>query len=60
MRRAKLPSILLIRRLAGRRAAEQVNIILADLPATAEDLASGAVVVLTEDWVRIRGLPMHG
>lgn len=55
---AKLPSVLLIRRLAGRRAAEQSTIILANLPAVSEDLDSGAVVVLTDDWVRIRNLPM--
>jgi predicted nuclease of predicted toxin-antitoxin system len=57
---AKLPSILLIRRLVGRRAAEQATIIMANLPAVAEDLDSGAVVVLTDDWVRIRRLPMQG
>ena len=56
---AKLPSVLLIRRLVGRRAAEQATIILANLPATTDDLGSGAVVVLTEDWVRIRPLPIH-
>ena len=44
----------------GRRAAEQASIILANLPAVSQDLESGAVVVLTEDWVRIRRLPMLG
>jgi predicted nuclease of predicted toxin-antitoxin system len=57
---AKLPSVLLIRRLVGRRAAEQATIIMANLPAVSEDLDSGAVVVLTDDWVRIRRLPMRG
>jgi hypothetical protein len=57
---AKLPSVLLIRRLAGRRAAEQATIILANLPAVSHDLADGAVVVLTDEWVRIRKLPMTG
>jgi len=47
---ATLPSFLLIRRLVGRRAAEQAATILANLPAVAEDLQSGAVVVLTDDW----------
>jgi predicted nuclease of predicted toxin-antitoxin system len=51
---AKLPSVLLVRRLVGRRAAEQVTIIVANLPAVSEDLDSGAVVVLTDDWVRTR------
>jgi predicted nuclease of predicted toxin-antitoxin system len=57
---AKLPSVLLIRRLVGRRAAEQATIIMANLPTVAQDLDSGAVVVLTDDWVRIRRLPMRG
>ena len=57
---AKLPSVLLIRRLAGRRAAEQAATILANLPAAAEDLEAGAIVVLTDEWVRIRRLPMSG
>lgn len=57
---AKLPSVLLIRRLVGRRAAEQTTIIVANLPTIAQDLDSGAVVVLTDDWVRIRRLPMRG
>jgi predicted nuclease of predicted toxin-antitoxin system len=55
---AKLPSVLLIRRLVGRRAAEQAATILANLPAVADDLEAGAIVVLTDDWVRIRRLPM--
>lgn len=55
---AKVPSVLLIRRLVGRRAAEQASLILANLPAVAEDLESGAVVVLTDDRIRIRRLPM--
>jgi len=54
------PSVLLIRRLAGRRAAEQSAIILANLDQVAEDLAAGAVVVIGDDWIRIRRLPMPG
>ena len=58
--RATGPSVLLIRRLAGRRAAEQSAIILANLDQIAEDLTAGAVVVIGEDWIRIRRLPMPG
>jgi predicted nuclease of predicted toxin-antitoxin system len=58
--RATGPSILLIRRLAGRRAAEQSAIILANLDQIAEDLTAGAVVVIGDDWIRIRRLPMPG
>jgi predicted nuclease of predicted toxin-antitoxin system len=57
---AKSPSVLLMRRLVGRRAAEQAATILANLPATSADLEEGAVVVLTDEWVRIRRLPMLG
>ncbi len=52
------PSVLLIRRLAGRRAAEQLAIIEANLDQTADDLNAGAIVVLSDEWVRIRRLPL--
>ena len=55
---ADRPSIMLIRRLTGRRAAEQAAIILANLDVVSEDLDSGAVVVLTDEWVRVRRLPI--
>ena len=58
--RATGPSVLLIRRLAGRRAAEQSVIILANLDQIAEDLTVGAVVVIGDDRIRIRRLPMPG
>ena len=54
------PSILLIRRLAGRRAADQAAVILANLQPVAEDLAVGAVVVLGDERLRIRRLPLPG
>ena len=57
---ANVPSFLLVRRLVGRRAADQAAIILANLPAVGEDLEAGAVVVLTDEWVRIRRLPLSG
>ncbi len=57
---AKLPSVLLIRRLVGRRAVEQAATILANLAMVSADLDAGAVIVLTDEWVRIRRLPMLG
>jgi predicted nuclease of predicted toxin-antitoxin system len=57
-RAAASPSVLLIRRLAGRRAAEQSVIIRANLDQVAEDLGTGAIVVLSDEWVRIRPLPL--
>ena len=49
---------MLIRRLSGRRAIKQAAIILANLDVVSEDLDSGAVVVLTDQWVRVRRLPI--
>ena len=57
---ASRPSVILIRRLTERRAAEQSAIVQANLPQVAEDLAAGAVVVLGDDSIRIRRLPMPG
>lgn len=57
---ASNPSVILIRRLAGRRAFEQASIILANLDQVADDLAAGAVVVIHENLLRVRRLPMSG
>jgi len=57
---AMRPSILLIRRLTGRRAADQFAIIQANLVSVADDLAMGAVVVLGDYRVRVRRLPLPG
>jgi predicted nuclease of predicted toxin-antitoxin system len=56
---AACPSILLIRRLTGRRAAHQFEIIQGNLPYVADDLAAGAVVVISDYRVRVR-LPLPG
>ena len=58
--KASNPSVILIRRLVGRRAADQASIILANLDQVAEDLTAGAVVVLHEDLLRVRRLPTSG
>lgn len=52
------PSVILVRRLVGRRAAEQAAIILANLDQVAADLAAGAMVVIHEDTLRVRRLPL--
>lgn len=52
------PSLLLVRRLSGRRATEQVAVILANLSTIADDLETGAIVVLADDVLRIRRLPL--
>jgi len=55
---AEEPSVLLVRRISGRRATQIVAILVANLDAIADDLASGAVVVVGEDWLRVRPLPI--
>jgi predicted nuclease of predicted toxin-antitoxin system len=52
------PSFLLVRRLSGRRAAEQAAVILANLDTVTDDLEAGAIVVLGDDFLRIRRLPI--
>jgi predicted nuclease of predicted toxin-antitoxin system len=52
------PSVLLVRRISDRRAEQIVTIILANLDVIADDLVSGAVVVIGDDWLRIRPLPI--
>jgi hypothetical protein len=50
--------VILVRRLVGRRAAEQAAIILANLDQVAADLAAGVMVVIHEDTLRVRRLPL--
>jgi predicted nuclease of predicted toxin-antitoxin system len=57
--RAASPSVLLIRLLAGRRATEQSVLIRANLDQVTEDLGTGAIVVLSDEWVRLRPLPLR-
>jgi hypothetical protein len=47
---------------AGGRAGQSScgSVILANLDQIAEDLGAGAVVVIGDDWIRIRRLPMPG
>jgi predicted nuclease of predicted toxin-antitoxin system len=52
------PSVVLFRRQRDRRAAKQARLLLDNLDAVAEDLEVGAVVVLTDDRLRVRRLPL--
>ncbi|MEX2627870.1 MAG: DUF5615 family PIN-like protein [Ilumatobacteraceae bacterium] len=56
---ARGPSILLLRRQQQRRALEIAALILANLDDVAEDLRAGAIVVIDDDRVRIRRLPLR-
>ena len=58
--RASRPSFVLMRRAVGRRTEVQAALILGCLDEVAEDLESGAVVVIGEDTLRIRRLPIGG
>ncbi len=57
-RRAPKPSLILFRRSAGRRPAEQVSILVLNLPSIVKDLLDGAVVVFDEKRIRVRKLPL--
>jgi predicted nuclease of predicted toxin-antitoxin system len=53
------PSVLLIRLTSSRRTAAIAALLEANLPAVAEALDEGAVVVVEDDRVRIRALPLR-
>jgi predicted nuclease of predicted toxin-antitoxin system len=53
------PSVLLLRRQDHRRAAQVAELLALNLPMIADDLEAGAVVVLDEDRIRLRRLPLR-
>jgi predicted nuclease of predicted toxin-antitoxin system len=52
------PSVVLVRRIADRRAEDLARILLANLPPLEDDLRQGCIVVIGEDSLRIRPLPI--
>lgn len=58
-RGSESPSVVLLRRQTGRRPVEQAAVVLANLPGIESDLAAGAVVVIEEQRIRVRRLPIH-
>ena len=55
---ATLPSILLFRGAVTRRPERQAALLVANLDAFADDIAAGAVVVIGDNRVRVRRLPI--
>jgi predicted nuclease of predicted toxin-antitoxin system len=53
------PSVLLLRRQDHRRAAQVAELLMLNLPMVAEDLEAGAIVVLDDDRIRVRRLPLR-
>jgi predicted nuclease of predicted toxin-antitoxin system len=58
LRETAEPSVLLFRRSSGRRPEEQARLLLRQLQHIADALERGSVVVIEEDRLRIRALPM--
>lgn len=55
---AAVPSVVLVRRVIGRRVDALAAVLAANLPGLADDLSAGCVVAISDDAVRIRRLPI--
>lgn len=55
---AVAPSIVLLRRVAGRRVEDLALLLVANLPMVEADLDAGCVVAIGEDNLRVRRLPI--
>ena len=59
-RNARKPSVILFRWPLLRRSTEQAEVLLANLPNFADDLAQGSIVIIEEARIRVRALPIGG
>jgi predicted nuclease of predicted toxin-antitoxin system len=57
-RQTPTPSVILLRHVAELRPREQVELLIANLPAILDDLAGGAVVSLSPRRLAVRRLPI--
>ncbi len=58
LRQEAKPSVVLIRRGSQRRPLEQAALLLANLPAIANELGSGCIAVIDNERLRVRSLPL--
>ena len=58
LRDSEKPSVIIFRRVSGRRPEEQTKLLLDQLPGFEEHLEHGSVVVIEEDRLRVRQLPI--
>jgi predicted nuclease of predicted toxin-antitoxin system len=52
------PSVVLVRRVIGRRVEQLAGLLVANLPQVEEDLQLGSIVVVGDDSLRVRRLPI--
>ena len=60
LRRTAEPSVVIFRRSSGRRPERQAKLLLEQLPRVAHSLERGSVVVIEENRLRVRALPIGG
>jgi len=59
LRNDKKPSVILFRR-SSRKPAEQVNLLLTNLPTLEQALSEGSIVIIEDTRIRVRSLPING